>query len=982
MTKREKGAQWRLRRQPGRPCGRGSTQPPLPQKTKAGQEPWFTWRTTAPSSSGWCPPLPIPPLSDVPTVCDDLLASDDLGHYNFDDDQVDTTPLSPRKGARSGSWTHPAPHLALCPAVAQNPSPADADQLVLPNREECGCGQSIRAEISVLQFTKITDITTWTCECAPAPQQLLAAGLFPSAPLRPRFAVDMRVLEFAMKLFIRIAPNNTAWCATIESFLSGLGFSMVNEGSIRKLFGSTLEWYTHLRHQVDQHYDDILERIRRYHFLEAPTANDDSDRSVTPTGPQQEPGPTPTHLPPTENRGRRRELSSWSRHPSTSPTPGARQKRPRDTTPETAPNLFPEPPPRTWPSDYLRRRCSVCFGGLTHDPGVSVDALVCVDACFTQKRNTGTVDPPKTHPATHFVYEGLSAKMEDYVDGVRATKPVTKRARKAIVVEIEDKGDKYEHPDLRLPPSVLNGCESSFKAADERREKASTQFYNDTALMALLCRHDRVLWLHLPANITVGLLYDVACQLERSARKWGFLDPYIDWLAFAVAVFHAFGHEWACQVIYHPRKREGFGFTNGEGCKRFWHSISHLIAHLRISSYHHRLYTLDTQIQHADEANLFKLAEWLWRRTLHSATKCREAQDVWAKQMRAQTKPQARRSKTAGQKAVAAVLASRDAVAIRKTQVTECEAAVLDAIDDDSANDIVHCKVALETARTALKKAKEQLTRQELALGVGDRATLTKLGKSKYFELRMNAQALKTRLRDRLRARKFEHDRAERSSRHQQTSERKLLAHTDSAMKRREPQISRLKNDYNKLKALYALDVDDAIWQDVGLQDEEEQEVPLWLSSNTVQSGIRAMLELDRSKEEDCQLAKECESLRVWFAEEWTVVNEAMSCAADDGDRYQFFIRRERLLRLCGTWGQYMPVDAAGDTPWGPSNEELLASLLESRKARRGEDAYGAAEEEAEEEDFETLDAMDTAGAYQEVYESYGTDSDGDDDSE
>ncbi|KAJ6532207.1 hypothetical protein DFH09DRAFT_1250182 [Mycena vulgaris] len=114
--------------------------------------------------------------------------------------------------------------------------------------------------------------------------------------------------------------------------------------------------------------------------------------------------------------------------------------------------------------------------------------------------------------------------------------------------------------------------------------------------MALLCRHDRVLWLvnvhsagekqfnHLPPNINVGLLYDVACQLERSARKWNFLDRYMDRLAFAVAVFHAYGHEWSCQVIYHPRKREGFGFTNGEGCERFWHSISHLIAHLRISS--------------------------------------------------------------------------------------------------------------------------------------------------------------------------------------------------------------------------------------------------------------------------------------------------------------------------------------------------------------------------------------------------------------
>jgi hypothetical protein len=61
-----------------------------------------------------------------------------------------------------------------------------------------------------------------------------------------------------------------------------------------------------------------------------------------------------------------------------------------------------------------------------------------------------------------------------------------------IRTQVED--DKCEGP-LRVPNSVLDGCESSFKAADKLREKASTQFFDDTGLMALICRHDRVLWL-------------------------------------------------------------------------------------------------------------------------------------------------------------------------------------------------------------------------------------------------------------------------------------------------------------------------------------------------------------------------------------------------------------------------------------------------------------------------------------------------------
>jgi hypothetical protein len=216
------------------------------------------------------------------------------------------------------------------------------------------------------------------------------------------------------------------------------------------------------------------------------------------------------------------------------------------------------------------------------------------------------------------VPEEQSELMEKFVDAVRGTeKPKRAKRRKAHVEEEEDEDERdvvqpdddedgYEHPALRLPRSVLDSCEASFKAADEKRAKASTKLHDDTALMALLCRHDRVLWIvnmhsagekqfpvlllietlyqHLPLWFVVGLLYDIACQLERSARKWGFLDRCLDRLIFAVAVFHAFGHDWPCQLLYHPRKRRGFGFTNGEGCERFWHSISHLIAHLRVSS--------------------------------------------------------------------------------------------------------------------------------------------------------------------------------------------------------------------------------------------------------------------------------------------------------------------------------------------------------------------------------------------------------------
>lgn len=158
---------------------------------------------------------------------------------------------------------------------------------------------------------------------------------------------------------------------------------------------------------------------------------------------------------------------------------------------------------------------------------------------------------------------------------------------------------------MAVPNSVLDGCQESFAAADEKREKASTQFFKDTGLMAILCRHDRVLFLanmttagerqyyalalikeifeHLPSDITVGILYDIGCFVHRSCLKYDLLPDILPRITFALSVLHAYGHQWPCQLVYHPRKCIGFGLSDGEGCERFWSRMKKLIPPLRVS---------------------------------------------------------------------------------------------------------------------------------------------------------------------------------------------------------------------------------------------------------------------------------------------------------------------------------------------------------------------------------------------------------------
>ncbi|KAF7337301.1 hypothetical protein MSAN_02255300 [Mycena sanguinolenta] len=613
------------------------------------------------------------------------------------------------------------------------------------------------------------------------------------------------------------------------------------------------------------------------------------------------------------------------------------------------------------------------LGNLKHDPSEIADVIVCIDACFTQKKRKSPRDPPRTHPDTHFVPEEQCARTEEYVDGVRGTSgEQTERERKRPAVQEVDEEDGYEYARLPLPRSVLDACEASFKAADEKRQKTSTDFFDDTALMALLCRHDRVLFVanmhsagekqfyvialvetffqHLPLEIRVGLMYDVACSAERSCLKWGFLARYMDRIAFAVSVFHAFGHEWACQLLYHPRKRSGFGLSNGEGAERFWKSISHLITHLRICGYHNRLYTLDAQIEHADQQSLLRLGEWINRRYRHSLLKRAEAEEElrkcgkptellreqWSLQVQAQTRP------------------------LASPQVEECRKKFLDVVVEED-EDVGLYEAEYDASKEALVKAQSSLRRKEQALGVDEQAELKSLAKSEKFEL----------------------DVVERSYR-RLVNDAKLHAHTESAVKRREPTISKLATEYNKLckqidtlirakkapakrsrpypylaRAFGNFDVDDAIFQDVGLDDHDDDyhdHPPLWLCDEKVRTGIKAMLDLDRCDEEDARLRRETLALRAWFAEEWQISTVAIEVAASGVDEYHLQLHQDKLVQLCATWDRCLPDFGPGmggeDRHYG--KKKRSAKNEEEEEAESGD----------EEEDFGTLEAAERADIY------------------
>ncbi|KAI6009903.1 hypothetical protein BKA83DRAFT_108908 [Pisolithus microcarpus] len=131
---------------------------------------------------------------------------------------------------------------------------------------------------------------------------------------------------------------------------------------------------------------------------------------------------------------------------------------------------------KKWASEYLQKHCPLCFGchNWQSNNSSNIDAIVCIDACFTQKRRSGLQDDPVNPTATG----GLLMHSSTLLMGVQA----------------------------------------------------------NTGVMALLCHHDHVIHLanmtsagakphyalalikslfsHQPDNFHIGLLYDIGCQLE------------------------------------------------------------------------------------------------------------------------------------------------------------------------------------------------------------------------------------------------------------------------------------------------------------------------------------------------------------------------------------------------------------------------------------------------------------------------------------
>jgi hypothetical protein len=274
----------------------------------------------------------------------------------------------------------------------------------------------------------------------------------------------------------------------------------------------------------------------------------------------------------------------------------------------------------------------------------------------------------------------------------------------------------------------------------------------------------------------------------------------------------------------------------------------------------------------------------------------------WAAQIKEQTKPLVRRSANLANKAIEEILALKTTIHSYKTDMIRLEE-MLETGQYEGDMDAGEATTQHEELQSKCNRFQRSIDHKRSALDVDGRLNLTKLLNNKFLQVRMNALALKRRIRSRLTQRKFELDGVERAYRHSTTSANKLRVHAETQIKRKEPGIQNLCKKYNSLCAeletlinqgsaprgaviphiiekegLFQLDVDDEIWQDVGLQENDfDGEIPGWLGDDDVREGIKSLLELDRCEEEERRLCKERQAIQEWMLEEWQCVSEAIN---------------------------------------------------------------------------------------------------------
>ncbi|KAJ7722723.1 hypothetical protein DFH07DRAFT_971788 [Mycena maculata] len=748
-----------------------------------------------------------------------------------------------------------------------------------------GRQRDIIPEVKCLYLTHIQHVTVSTCRCKPVPVLLVEHGIFPASPTKTRMGVAIDVLDLYCALFERSCDAITALAAALHTIYERCGFKVLSgqaSDPFRDLLIQVVQWTSNLRDRVEKEVAVALAQADSEATNEASESTGEASNlsSAMPSAPSA-PSTTP---------------SATSATPSkTSATSDDAKRLAQDVPPDAqGPSAPPPGPPPLKPGRadrILRERCPACFslnewGRPLNEGG---DVQFGGDGCFSYRHLRKAGDGPISYDPNFFIPQH---KVEAVAEKIKA-------ARKRPSANVKPP----------VPQEVIDACEDSWDAANEKKRKADPKHYDASGIFVMTCRHGQVIFLCnvttpgeqqcfivamleevfslLPPSATVLQAYDVGCVTDHSLNLFPIFPPTIcERITFIIT---------ECT-------HTDISLADHEGVERFWSLIRKLIPLTRGQWNSRRLWMIDQYAGFVSKEGRAGLGDWIHRQQRKSVTpKHRTA--IRTLQECGVPLAGTLHNKKAAQISLRAHAPARlrrelDKVLLLQNQIDSVEKAIDETkrtLTGSQASPHPLAKTFPELRDLPLPFAQTLLVMRDLKMNIRKRAI------GSFFEWESLDRAVSGR---------------------QEALGTKLHQSTRKAILKRQPSLLKAIKKFNAgcetLEQLHPPQCNiplpsplstqlNGLRNDPGLHEDiwitpSEGPIPRWLNDEDVRDGIRSLHLADRCAEEVVRLNLEHDHLRRWLVEEQRVVTRAIEMTLDSPLTFLLRRRQEELLDLERSW--------------------------------------------------------------------------------
>ncbi|KIK11678.1 hypothetical protein PISMIDRAFT_19325 [Pisolithus microcarpus 441] len=535
-------------------------------------------------------------------------------------------------------------------------------------------------------------------------------------------------------------------------------------------------------------------------------------------------------------------------------------------------------------ASLLVQRCPACFGGNIFGRSLAEggDIHIAADGNFHHRHRHSAGDCPIFYDPVYFLPKAQVDAVGQRIEKARKCRP---RKNKTAI-----------------PDEAIDQCQTSYEAVDGKKQKAAMDNFDNTGIMALICRHNIPLFFTnidtpgeqqkysialiehlfslLPSQANVITLYDIGCVLSRS------LDQVTIPAASAVSII-LIVRQRRIWLIDRQAAAVGYKMRQDLGA---W---------------------LKRQMKKGIEAQGSAAEEVL----ASCDVPVPELQSQWAKQREAQLSIRAHKLRKELD-SVLALQADFDA----SERALQTARTVIERDSKDVSGRTLEVLDSMEGSHTQLSNKLETLY---ASLNVQDKFPELDGVQLDFVRILLMARDLKINIRKRAVGSFFEWDKLDRAvGGKDRALGTKLHQQTRKAITKRQPALMAAIRKFNRyceqLEELYdpayaiplplplpmklgELCGDPNLLQDVWISP-SAGEMPRWLEDSAVRDGIRALLKRDRCREEQWHLGVEADNMCRWFSVELCAVELALQ----QSENSPFFLllqhRCEAMQNLMGHW--------------------------------------------------------------------------------